>query len=107
MKLIHKYFISFFNSILETVETEYICGNRHCLWVNYEEGEDWGYYSQTNNDCTFCQDKCNNDTDCAGVECGGRVDYCSWWKQGKCVTVDEQTEIHTEHQTCIKYGAGE
>ena len=91
---------------LETVETEYICGNRHCLWENYEKDEDWGYYSRTNNDCMFCQDKCSNDTNCAGVECGGRVGYCSWWKQGRCVTKSEQTEEHDEHETCIKVGGG-
>ena len=71
-------------------------------WGNYEKDDDWGYYSRTNSDCTFCKDKCNNDTHCGGVECGGGVSYCSWWKRGRCVTKHEQTVQTYEHETCIK-----
>ena len=93
--------------ILATVESEYICGFRHCSWKEYEKDEDWGYYSRMNSDCTFCQDKCNNDTNCAGVECGGRISYCSWWKQGRCVTEDEQKYDNQMHLTCIKSAVNE
>ena len=90
--------------LLSHLDEEYVCGNRHCLWENYKKNEDWGYYSKSNNDCKFCQEQCNNDSNCGGVECGGNVNYCSWWKHGICVTESEKTEVHNEHQTCYKAG---
>ena len=72
--------------------------------LSTEKDEDWGYYSKNNSDCAFCQDKCINDTNCGGVECGGKINYCSWWKQGRCVTKSEKTYESDLHETCIKFG---
>ena len=85
-----------------TQDQEYLCGNRHCLWENYKEGIDWGFYSESNNDCKICQSNCTNDENCVGVECGGNIHYCSWWKRGRCVSESEQTMNHDEHLTCTK-----
>ena len=68
-----------------------------CPWVNYEEHEDWGYYSRTNGDCLTCQDQCSTDDNCGAIECG--EDYCSWWKVGKC-SIDE--EFVAVYNTCHK-----
>ena len=53
-----------------------------CQWTNYTRNEDWGFYSKTMDDCTWCQEKCSDDLNCGAVECG--LGYCSWWKWGKC-----------------------
>ena len=88
------------------VGTEYICGNSHCSWKDYVEHEDWGYYSRTNGNCTLCQDKCNHDRNCGGVECGGIYDYCGWWKEGSCGR-NNVNYIDDNLQTCFKVTDGE
>ena len=88
--------------IKDYLEPDYTCSNRHCYWSNYKKDEDWGYYSRTNGDCSFCQDKCTKDATCGGVECGGNVNYCSWWKIGKCSKAQEKSTEHTRHKTCMK-----
>ena len=81
---------------------KYLCDFKHCGWDKYVENEDWGYYSKNNSDCNFCQQKCEMDDNCSGVECGGRIDYCSWWKIGKCITEREKdVDVHY-HVTCTK-----
>ena len=42
------------------------------------------------------------DDKCSGVECGGRIDYCSWWKIGKCITEREKDVDVLYHVTCTK-----
>ena len=80
--------------------------NNHCGWENYTEGVDWGYYSKNNSDCVFCQEQCSNDSNCGAVECGGSANYCSWWKNGNCVTELEKTITGAQytHGTCNKHG---
>ena len=84
----------------------YLCDHKHCLWEYYVENEDWGYYSKNNSDCRFCQSKCDDDPNCSGVECGGKIDYCAWWKLTKCVTSDEKNIDDTYHTTCTKIQFG-
>ena len=96
--------LSFRIVILSNLDSQYRCGNKHCLWANYNEGVDWGYYSRNNSDCVFCHEKCKTDLNCGAVECGGNINYCSWWKIGKCVTELEQTVTTDEYLTCIKHG---
>ena len=83
----------------------YSCGTRHCPWNDYQEDEDFGFYPHADERCNECQDKCNNDTNCGGIECGNHgptadKNYCSWWKQGRCVTEDEQTIEDNSYETC-------
>ena len=42
------------------------------------------------------------DDNCSGVECGGRINYCAWWKVGKCITEREKDVDDTHHVTCTK-----
>ena len=90
------------NDLTNILDQGYVCNDRHCLWENYIENEDWGYYSTNNGDCKLCQSKCTADSNCIGVECGENIDYCSWWKRGRCVKDSEQTEEGLNHTTCIK-----
>ena len=66
-----------------------MCSYKGCNWSTGEEGTDWGYFSTTNGDCTYCTNECDKDETCEGVECGGS--HCSWWKNGKC----DETYEHT------------
>ena len=81
--------------------------------MNYTEDVDYGYYytGYRIDDCTFCKDKCTNDTNCAGVECGPQASYCFWWNQGKCVTTlwpnNSKTFVNDTFETCIKFRTGE
>ena len=101
------------NIFILPVFFDYTCGNRHCDLMNYTEDVDYGYYytGYRNNDCTFCKDKCTNDTNCAGVECGPQARYCFWWKQGICVNElwpnNSKTFVNDTFETCIKIGTGE
>ena len=84
------------------VDQHYTCGNKHCSWSNYIQNTDWGYYSNSNNDCEWCKSKCDYDANCIGVECGGSVNYCSWWSRGKCETDSERTLDTTNYLSCFK-----
>ena len=95
------------NIFVLPVSFQYVCHYWHCPRMNDTKDEDWGYYSKTNNNCTFCTNKCDNDANCAGVECGSPKNYCSWWKQGKCVTEAELTKEDYSYKTCIKHQIGE
>ena len=77
----------------------YVCDNKVCDWSDYQENEDWGYYSETEGDCSKCQYLCSNDTNCGAVECGDG--YCSWWKVGKCIKEEEWT-LGNSYSTCRK-----
>ena len=82
----------------------YHCKTVHCNLSNYQRDEDYGIYPgvyASFPDCQDCKDKCSNDPNCGGVECKNPDDYCRWWKQGKCVTKDEQ-EKNPAYETCIK-----
>ena len=46
--------------------------------------------------------RCSADLRCIGIECGGTSGYCSWWKQGSCVTDIERTSKMNTHVTCMK-----
>ena len=72
------------------------------MWSKYVENVDWGYYSKNNSDCNFCRSKCDQDPGCSGIECGGYLKYCSWWKLEKCVTVAEKDIDDHKHTTCTK-----
>ena len=63
---------------------------------------DWGYYSRNKSDCVFCHEKCTSDPKCGAVECGGNLNYCSWWKNGACATKLERTVTTDEYLTCVK-----
>jgi len=75
----------------------YDCKRKGCLWSEYQEGVDWGYYSETNEDCAVCKSMCTNDPNCGAVECD--EGYCSWWKVGQCTTEEEQK---LDFLTCFK-----
>ena len=81
-----------------------VCDTPTCPFYKYTENIDFGYYSKTNGDCTFCQLKCNDDDNCGAVECGDG--YCTWWKTGKCNTDEEQiwnrSNPSTTLRTCAK-----
>ena len=70
-------------------------------------GSDYGSYN-TSGGCSACKDKCRNDVNCGGVECGGKRWWqkCNWWKHGFCGTSDLQTIDVTGQYTCMKYDAG-
>jgi len=84
--------------------TSYICQETHhwecspqsCYWSRYED-DDWGYYSETDGDCTACKSRCENDPNCWAIECD--AGYCSWWKNGSC-TRDVATHEDSEVSTC-------
>ena len=84
------------------MEVDYKCSDRHCYWNKYKKNIDWGYYSASNGNCSFCKNECSKDSDCGAVECGGNINYCSWWKIGKCATEEERAVEHTRHKTCTK-----
>ena len=75
----------------------YHCKNKACVWDNYKKNEDWGYFSEKDDDCERCRTKCTYDLKCGAVECGHG--YCSWWKVGKCRSWSEQNG-HVD--TCYK-----
>ena len=87
---------------LNCLGQKYLCDFKHCDWADYIETGDWGYYSKNNSDCNFCQKKCDMDNNCSGVECGGRINYCAWWKVGKCITEREKDVDDPHHVTCTK-----
>ena len=87
---------------LHCLGQKYLCDFKHCDWADYIEKGDWGYYSKNNSDCNFCQKKCEMDDNCSGVECGGRINYCAWWKVGKCITEREKDVDDPHHVTCTK-----
>ena len=93
--------------LLSVILDSYICENRHCSWWNYVRGEDWDYYSKTNGDCNICQNKCSKDPNCGGVECGDTLNYCSWWKRGKCAKSSEKTYTDNKLETCTNKSEGE
>lgn len=93
---------SYHNLDLYVKDDGYICGSRHCPWDYDEQGKDWGYYTRRNSNCKSCKEKCSNDSNCGGVECGGTGSYCSWWKHGLCIKASEQTSKHNRHLTCMK-----
>ena len=80
----------------------YLCDYNHCKFSDYIEDEDWGYYSKNNSNCQFCQNKCDDDPNCSGVECGGKIRYCSWWTLTKCVTAHEKHSKNHYHTTSTK-----
>ena len=88
------------------VGQKYFCGFKHCHFDAYKENEDFGYYSKNQSDCNFCQDKCDKDPNCSGVECGGKLWYCSWWALGKCVTSAQKYLDDNIHTTCTKLQYG-
>jgi len=57
-----------------------------CDWAKYTEGVDYGYYSETDDDCTRCKAACDNDPKCWAIECEDA--YCSWWRTGVCSKED-------------------
>ena len=73
----------------------YECENKGCPWSNYVKYQDWGYYSETENDCHTCQDRCEADINCGAVECGEELGYCSWWKKGKCSRQEATVSVNT------------
>ena len=79
----------------------YECSFDMCLWDDEAEGVDWGYFSTTNGDCTYCKNECDKEETCEAIECGGG--YCSWWKNGKCDEAHEHDGAPEEGlKTCIK-----
>ena len=79
---------------------KYNCFNKNCALEAYTENVEYGYYSRKNGDCLSCQDRCSSDEDCGGLECG--LNYCLWWKHGKCNKVQERNKIDKTLQTCLK-----
>lgn len=69
-----------------STEGDYECTKASCFWNKYQENKDWGYYDDLGGDCKACTDRCDTDSNCWAVECGG--DYCSWWKPGICKESD-------------------
>ena len=86
----------------------YSCISEHCDRDRYEQYIDWGYYSKTNGDCTYCKGLCTDDIDCGGVECklNTKNHHCIWWKVGKCSSPSEITQAKEEGQNeevyCLK-----
>ena len=79
----------------------YECSNNGCLWGDYTKDTDWGYYDRNQDaDCLACQSKCNGDSDCTGVECGGG--YCSWWKNACTTQVEENSVLPGAIMQCNK-----
>ena len=69
-----------------------------CLWKNFNNITDWGYYDKTNSDCETCRDKCEKDSVCKAFECG--TSYCSWWAEGTCDDLRKANVSSTAHETC-------
>ena len=82
----------------------YFCSKSGCLWKDFTEGVDWGYYSNHTGDCEFCRNQCQEDTVCTAFECGST--YCSWWVAGTCDNMSKDTNWNTtlpngsEYKTC-------
>ena len=60
------------------------CSHKHCSFDPYDEGDEYGYYSRTDQDCGRCVNRCKADANCGAVECGDGMGYCSWWKGDTC-----------------------
>ena len=87
--------------------TVFKCRNKGCYWKNYEVHDDWEIYEKTERyiDCNVCQRRCLNDENCGAVECefdNKKVQYCSWWKVGKCATEEEWNFNNASFFTCYK-----
>ena len=84
-------------TLSSSANVTYICERKTCTW--YSEGEeiDWGYFTKKDGNCSSCIDMCDNHLGCQAVECEG--DYCSWWKNDKCVTPNADSSLI---QTCVK-----
>ena len=78
----------------------YHCFEKECVFDKDAENIEWGHYSTTNGNCSFCMETCSKNADCEAVECGGS--YCSWWKNEKCNEVHELTSSEEGSLTCIK-----
>ena len=79
----------------------YICGIRHCPF-NDNEDIDWGYFTKDSGDCKVCKERCSNDDNCGGVECGEKISYCSWWGRGICIDALEKTIEEDFYETCTQ-----
>ena len=88
---------SYQNTCLFHVEP-YFCSKSGCLWENFKQGIDWGYYDKTTGDCGLCRARCNGDEACKAFECG--LSYCSWWAAETCDTMDKDTAWNTAYETC-------
>ena len=58
-------------------------------------------YSDTNGNCTFCEEQCDKDVNCLAIECG--LTNCLGWKNGKCSDKQDMgIATRSALQTCIK-----
>ena len=78
-----------------------------CLWDNYEQDSDWGYYHQATDDETVftigkCRLRCSEDSNCGAFEWD--IKYCSWWKKDICQRKLESTISDTDYLMCRKPG---
>ena len=107
MRITEYTFISLFLDTNLPAE-KYQCKRQGCYFADYVKNQDYGVYYRNNSNCSLCQSKCSQDSNCGAVECGqtGRYAKCVWWKVGKCVdnfyAYDPHDPVGDEGYTCYK-----
>ena len=87
---------------------EYQCTRFGCIWADYDNKTDWGYYYEdTGNILSIdkCSLRCSDDSNCGAFEWNHK--YCSWWKKGVCKTKVDSTINDTVFWMCRKQGKKE
>ena len=89
-------------------QRKYKCSYSHCPWNNYKNNTDWGLYNNIHGNCSACRERCSEDLNCQGIECGVFVKnaYCSWWRGMSFSQMDEKTMSSENIITCMKILAG-
>ena len=82
---------------------EFKCTKLSCLWKDFDNTTDWGYYDKSNGDCDMCERRCQDDLKCAAFECGSS--YCSWWSAGTCDVMSNAKHISKTYETCRRIGS--